>query len=289
MNEQPCRQCGRPAGPIGLCRQCYHERRPVPEPPGHAQGNVGNGRFRLLRPLGEGGHGSVWLARDEPASQHGEEKLVALKFLGERTADAPKAMDQLRNEMWLARRLSHPNVVNVFDLHEHAGEPIFYSMEYVPGADLRSYLAASATGRLTGMMIEPWVDQITKGLGYCHGQARVFHRDLKPANIVLTPEGVIRLVDFGIAYADNAGSSGTQRGLTRAYASPQQARGEPASAMDDMYALGATLYHLVTGHLPASNGTETVHPRRLILDSGGSPKDLSPEASETRTAPLARM
>ena len=281
MNEQPCRQCGQPAGPIGLCRQCYQERRPVPEPPGHAQGNVGNGRFRLLRPLGEGGHGSVWLARDEPASQHGEEKLVALKFLGERTADAPKAMDQLRNEMWLARKLSHPNVVNVFDLHEHAGEPIFYSMEYVPGADLRSYLAASATGRLTGMMIEPWVDQITKGLGYCHGQARVFHRDLKPANIVLTPEGVIRLVDFGIAYADNAGPSGTQRGLTRAYASPQQARGEPASAMDDMYALGATLYHLVTGHLPASNGTETVHPRRLILDSGGSPKDLSPEASET--------
>lgn len=282
MSEQPCRQCGRPAGPIGLCRECYLERRPAPEQPGHVQGQVGNGRFRLLRPLGEGGHGSVFLARDEPASQHGEEKLVALKFLGERTADDPKAMDRLRNEMWLARKLSHPNVVNVFDLHEHPGERIFYSMEYVPGSDLRSYLAASATGRLTGTMIESWVEQIADGLGYCHTQARVFHRDLKPANIVLSPEGVIRLVDFGIAYADTSGSAGfAQKALTRAYASPQQIRGDPASAMDDMYALGATLYHLVTGVVPAPAGTETIHPRRRILESRGSPKDLSPEASET--------
>lgn len=277
-----CIQCGAPARILGLCTSCYARRNPSQPSGGFEQGCVGAGRFRLIRSLGEGGQGSVWLARDEQNSRDGVEELVALKFLGERVKDRPEALERLRGEVRLVRKLNHPNVVNVFDLHVHPGEPVFYSMEYVPGDDLRRYLAASSTGRLTGPMIEPWVHQVVQALEHCHRRARVYHRDLKPANIVLSPDGQIRLVDFGLAYADASDAGeGASKGMTRAYASPQQAAGNPASAMDDMYSLGATLYHLLTGHLPAPQGAENTHIRTLLRNSGGTAKDLSPEAADT--------
>jgi serine/threonine protein kinase/formylglycine-generating enzyme required for sulfatase activity len=276
-----CIRCGRPADVMGLCQSCYDKRRSTSPASRSASGLLGGGRFRLVKPLGEGGMGSVWLAVDLNLSRGGSESMVALKFLSDDVARNPQALDWLRNEVMTAKSLAHPNVVRVYDWHEFDGEPIFYSMEYVAGLDLRAHLLANPVGRFTLAEVQRWLPEILSALSYCHHH-RVYHRDLKPANLILTPEGRIRLVDFGLAQAQGAGEvRASATGLTRAYASPEQAMGNEGTAADDIYSLGAVLYHLLTGRLPASNATETNDPRSVIVENGGSAKDLSPEVALT--------
>ncbi len=243
---------------------------------------VGNGRFQLIGQLGEGGQGSVWLARDDHQSSEGAEERVALKFIGGRAAADPRAVDRLRKEVMVVRKLSHPCLVKVYDWHDCPGERLFYSMEYVRGEDLGKHLQTSSTGRFTVSQIMPWIQQLVAGLSYCHGVMQVFHRDLKPGNVILTEDGRIRLVDFGLAQGEVLdGMGGATRGMTRAYASPQQAAGEFSGATDDIYSLGAVVYHLLTGRPPAPAGEETENPRSLVLAAGGSYRDVTPEASDT--------
>jgi serine/threonine protein kinase/formylglycine-generating enzyme required for sulfatase activity len=276
-----CIRCGRPADVMGLCQSCYDKRRSTSPASRSATGLLGGGRFRLRKQLGEGGMGSVWLAVDETLSRGGSETLVALKFLSDEVARNPQALDWLRNEVMTAKSLAHPNVVRVYDWHEFEGEPIFYSMEYVAGLDLRAHLRANRRGRFTLAEIEPWLPEILSALSYCHHH-RVYHRDLKPANLILTLEGRIRLVDFGLAQARGyAEVRESATGLTRAYASPEQAMGNDGTAADDIYSLGAVLYHLLTGRAPAPNATETEDPRTVIAENGGFAKELPAEAALT--------
>jgi predicted Ser/Thr protein kinase len=193
-------------------------------------------RYRIVRPLGRGGMGAVFLADDERLGQR-----VALKLLPPALARDPHRLAQFQNEVRLARQISHPNVCRVYDIGDADGH-LFLSMEYVEGEDLAARLERDGPfGALEGVDL---VWQIGAGLAAVHA-AGVLHRDLKPANVMLSRTGQAKLMDFGIA---TAGAVGDIREGTPAYMAPEQMLGEPISERSDVYALGHLVYEIFTGH-----------------------------------------
>ncbi len=209
---------------------------------------VGGGRFSLLRELARGGMGVVWLAHDERLMSS-----VALKFLSESVRANPVALNDLRQETKKCRLLSHPNIIRIYDLYEAPDETAFISMEYVDGPSLWALRSQQAGGFFSWDYLKPIVKQLCEALDYAHGE-NVVHRDLKPANMLLDERQRLRLADFGIA-ARVFESSSSETDLHRvsgtvSYMSPQQIDGLAARVTDDIYALGATLYDLLSGQPP---------------------------------------
>ena len=204
---------------------------------------VGGGRYRLERALGHGGMATVYLGRDSEL-----DRLVAVKVLAESLAGDEAFRRRFLREARLAARLSHPNVVGVYDAGEDAGGP-FIVMEYVEGRTLAELLAER--GRL------PADEAVALGLQACHGlehahEAGLVHRDVKPQNLLLRSDGTLKIADFGIARAAET-TALTQIGTilgTAAYLSPEQALGEDVTSAADIYSLGAVLYELLTGRPP---------------------------------------
>lgn len=234
--------------------------------------------------------GTVWLADDEHLSTGGAPEQVALKFILTEGAPDAELVGLLRREVRASLRLSHPNIVRVHSWHEHPGEPVFYSMEFVPGLNLRQLLEAQPSGRFTGRELEPLLAQLIEALAYAHDEVGLVHRDLKPANLLVTPEGRLKLADFGLArppVADNVWA--TTAGGTLCYASPAQRRGAAPAAADDLYSLGAVLYHLLTGYVPFSpedlageqHPPPPVHPWRLLPRGAEARREITPEAAAT--------
>jgi len=209
---------------------------------------VGGGRFSLLHELGRGGMGLVWLAHDERLMAP-----VALKFLPEAVRANPIALNDLRQETHKSRMLSHPNILRIYDLYEAPDEAAFISMEYVDGPSLWTLLSRQPKGFFYWDYLKPIVKQLCQALDYAHNE-RVIHRDLKPANMLLDERQRLRLADFGVAaWAFASPVNDTERHRTSgtpAYMSPQQIEGKVARVTDDIYALGATLYELLSGHPP---------------------------------------
>ncbi len=244
------------------------------------------GRFTLLELLGEGGMGAVWLADDKESLP----SQVALKFIGGDGHRDSELVELLRKEVGAALRLSHPNLVRVHSLHVHDQEPVFYSMEFVAGLDLRRLLEQQPKGRFSCRELQSLLGQLVDALIYAHEQVGLVHRDLKPANILLTPKGQVKLADFGLARQNIAEDVyATTAGGTLCYASPQQRSGAAPTVSDDIYSLGAVLYHLLTGHLPysieelASGETPPppVHPWRIVGQSGEDRRSITAEAAAT--------
>jgi serine/threonine protein kinase len=217
-----------------------------------SQSQVGEGRYKLVKILGRGGMGIVWLARDELLATD-----IALKFLPPQIRFDAVALDDLRRETSRSRRLTHPNIIRIHDFYETKNEEAFISMEFVEGANLASVRVEKPQRVLTWEFLAPLVKQLCDGLEYAHGE-RVIHRDLKPANLMLDVKGRLKLADFGIArtlndtmtrVSMNPGTSGTLL-----YMSPQQLAGKPPRVTDDIYALGATLYELLTSKPPFFSG-----------------------------------
>ena len=216
---------------------------------------VGGGRFTLVKPLGRGGMGEVWLAHDERLHEP-----VALKFLPSEIRSDAKALDELRRETARSHKLTHPNIVRIHDFHEFEGEPAFIAMEYVDGPTL-SALQLQQPSRVLGWdFLSPLVQQLCAALEYAHGE-NVVHRDLKPANIMLDGKGRLKLTDFGIAatmsdsvsrVSQHHASSGTLP-----YMSPQQLAGKRPQVGDDIYSFGATLYELLSSQPPFFSGDIT--------------------------------
>jgi serine/threonine protein kinase len=213
---------------------------------------VGGGRYTLIRFLGKGGMGVVWLAKDERLAEE-----VALKFLAGEIAHNVEALEAMRRETKKSRKLSHPNIIRIHDLFEGVGEAPFISMEFIEGLPLNTLKARQPKKLFSWAEARPLVQQLCEALDYAHAQ-KVIHRDLKPANVMVTGAGVLKLADFGIAatlsetrnrLSQDVGSSGTP-----AYMSPQQMNGGVPRVADDMYALGATLYELLTSKLPFHSG-----------------------------------
>jgi len=195
-------------------------------------------RYRILGLLGRGGMGEVYRADDLELGQ-----TVALKFLPASLTGDAAALDLLRNEVRVARHISHPNVCRVYDLGEVEGQ-YFVSMEYVDGEDLASLLRR--IGRLSKEKGLDIAVQLAAGLAAAH-QLNVLHRDLKPANIMVDGHGRVRVMDFGLAgFTDELRDSQELTG-TLSYMAPEQLAGKGATARSDVYALGLVMYELLTG------------------------------------------
>jgi serine/threonine protein kinase len=198
------------------------------------------GRYRLERPLGHGGMGSVYLAHDTEL-----DRPVAVKLLAESLAGDIAFRKRFLREARLAARLSHPNVVAVYDAGEaDSGRP-YIVMEYVDGTTLEG------RGPLPPAEAVSLAVQACHGLAHAHATGLV-HRDVKPHNLLLRTDGTLKVADFGIARAAEA-TALTQIGSvlgTAAYLAPEQAAGGEVTAAADVYSLGAVLYELLTGRPP---------------------------------------
>ena len=201
------------------------------------------GRFVIERLIGAGGMGAVYLARDE---QLGEQ--VALKVIAGLALLDPSAADRLRRETTLARKISHPNVVRMHDLGEEHGL-LFVSMEYVAGESLGARI--KRLGAIPASQLRPLAVQLCDGLSAAHA-CGIIHRDLKPANILIDGRERVKLIDFGIARSElNVGMTATNMVIgTPEYMAPEQVKGGAIDARTDVYALGAVLYHALTGRPP---------------------------------------
>jgi len=209
-------------------------------------------RYTLIRILGRGGMGVVWLARDEELDRD-----VALKFLPDLVVHDLAVLDELKRETRRSLQLTHHNIVRIHDFVQDS-ESACISMEYVDGPTLSALRVEQPSRVFEPEQLAPWVEQICEALQYAHQHARIVHRDIKPANLMLNGRGELKVADFGIArsLSDSVSMLTMARGTsgTLAYMSPQQLDGERASNLDDIYSLGATFYELATSKPPFHSG-----------------------------------
>jgi serine/threonine protein kinase/tetratricopeptide (TPR) repeat protein len=206
------------------------------------------GAYKIIREIGRGGMGAVYLA--ERADEQ-YEKYVAIKLI-KRGMDTESVLRRFRNERQILADFDHPNIARLLDGGTESGLPYFV-MEYVEGQPIDDYCdtrSLSITQRLELFR------QVCAAVSYAHRHL-VIHRDLKPSNIVVTPDGIPKLLDFGIAKIMDPAASGEAgatatgiRPMTPEYASPEQARGVPVTTGTDVYSMGVVLYELLTGHFP---------------------------------------
>jgi serine/threonine-protein kinase len=228
-------------------------------------------RYKLTNIVGHGGMGNVYRAEDMRLPG----RLCAIKEIQPDPNDTPEAwaqaQQQFLKEASILAQLDHPNLPKVSDFFAE-GERDYLVMDYVPGQDLKQILEESRqNGRpLTESQILTWAEQIMDALAYLHRQSPpVLHRDIKPANIKLTPDGRIKLVDFGLVKLmlpdDNRTITVVQGRGTALYTPLEQYGGDGGhtDARTDIYALGATIYHLLTGVPPPDAKARFLNPRSL--------------------------
>lgn len=238
-------------------------------------GDVVGDRFEILGTLGSGGMGVVYQARDRELSE-----IVALKMLRSDKGLDAQGIERLKQELKLARRITHPNVLRTYDLGTVDGVP-FLSMEYVPGLTLRALL-----DRLTPSERLPYsaglrlARQLAEGLGAVHAVG-VIHRDFKPENVLLEPGGNAKIMDFGIARQRHGLQAfQTAEGFlvgTPGYLAPEQIRGEEVDARTDLFAYGAVLYELFTGRRPFRAETPMDTVMQTLNEEPKAPSELWPE------------
>jgi serine/threonine protein kinase len=236
---------------------------------GDAQGER-LGDYLLLGKVAEGGMGEVFLARRQRPRRSG--KLLILKTIATRLAQDARFVALFRSEALLAACMEHPNIVRVYEAGEAQGRP-FIAMERVQGRSLREVIdAALARGQqLDAELCRGLLEQVCAAVAYAHELTcaagrplRVLHRDLNPRNVLVSYAGEVKLIDFGIATSDlsAAGAAAPAAEGKFAYMSPEQARGQPLDARADVFALGVTLYEMLTGQNPFRRGS-----RELTLDA----------------------
>ena len=206
------------------------------------------GRYEILELLGRGGMGAVYKARDTEL-----DRIVALKLIRPELARDPEILKRFKQELILARQVTHKNVIRIFDLGQADGVK-FITMEFVEGQDLRSLLLER--GKLPPEQAARIMLQICRALDAAHSEG-VIHRDLKPQNIMLDANGRIYVMDFGIArsaYLPGMTQTGALVG-TPEYMSPEQARGEKLTQQSDIFSLGVIFYELLTGKPPYHSDT----------------------------------
>ena len=208
-------------------------------------GQIVKERYEILEILGEGGMAFVYKARDMQL-----ERFVAIKTLKPNYVNQETFVDRFKREAKTAANLNHPNIVQIFDWGIE-DEPYFV-MEYIEGNTLTSIITKNRTISLSDILFIG--AQVSSGLHAAH-QKGLVHRDIKPGNIMITPDGKVKVTDFGIVSLQNEESDITKTGSilgTASYISPEQAQGKPVSIESDLYSLGTVLYELITGKAPFS-------------------------------------
>lgn len=212
------------------------------------RGELIDNKYEILREIGHGGMSVVYLAMDKHLNKQWAIKEISKNASSERGKVNIKA---LRDEANLMKKLDHPSLPRIVDIIENQ-EKIYVVMDYVEGESLDKILKKE--GAQSQEQVIEWAKQLCEALAYLHKQnPPIIYRDMKPANIMLKPEGNLKLIDFGIAreYKEENISDTVNLG-TRGYAAPEQFdRKCQTDARTDIYCLGATLYHIVTGHNPA--------------------------------------
>ena len=210
------------------------------------------GRYTLVKVLGRGGMGIVWLARDEEL-----ERDVALKFIPDLMIQDRAVFDQLKRETKRCLELTHPHIVRIHDfVHDERSGCI--SMEYIDGETLSNLRAEKEQKVFEPDEVASWTSQLCDALDYAHNHAKVIHCDLKPANLMVNQRGDLKVSDFGIARSlgDSVSRLTMEQGRsgTLVYMSPQQLNGERCTHLDDIYSLGASVYELLTSKPPFYSG-----------------------------------
>jgi eukaryotic-like serine/threonine-protein kinase len=209
-----------------------------------APGAIIAGRYEILQVLGEGGMGTVYKAKDREL-----DRSVALKTIRPELASNPAIIKRFKQELILARQVTHRNVVRIYDLGEAEGVK-FITMEYIEGRDLTSLLREK--GKLAPKEAAEIMEQVCRALEAAHMEG-VVHRDLKPQNIMIDAHGKVAVMDFGIARSTEAAEAMTYTGAiigTPQYMSPEQAKGEKLDARSDLFSFGIVFYEMLTGNSP---------------------------------------
>jgi len=232
-------------------------------------GSVIGNRFEILQLLGEGGMGAVYKAHDREL-----ERDVALKLIRSELARNPEILQRFKQELILARQVTHRNVIRIFDLGQADGHK-YITMEYLEGRDLRAVLREK--GKLPPEEAAKIILQICRALEAAHGEG-VIHRDLKPQNIMLDANGRAYVMDFGIARSAHLPGM-TQTGAlvgTPEYMSPEQAKGEKLDERSDLFSLGVILYELLIGQSPYHSDTPLATLWKRIQEKAAPLTDLDP-------------
>ncbi|HSB61513.1 MAG TPA: protein kinase, partial [Vicinamibacteria bacterium] len=201
------------------------------------------GKYEILRPLGKGAMGQVYLAHDTVLDRD-----VALKVMVANIADDPELKQRFEREAKAVAKMTHPNVVTVFDLGSHTDGSPYIAMELLKGMDLQKAVRqhpSMPVDRKVAVIV-----QVLAGLAHAH-QAGIIHRDIKPANIFIQTDGSVKIMDFGVARLTTASMTGTGNIVgTADYMSPEQVKGSKVDGRSDIFSVGCLLYEVVAGRRP---------------------------------------
>lgn len=256
---------GLPTGPRAVRIQA------VTEEPGNTASELLADRYQVIKRLGQGGMAEVFHARDLTLQRE-----VAVKALRPDYTDDPAFKSRFQQEARAAANLVHPNIVTIYDFGRDADQ-YFIVMEYVQGTDLKTLLRRR--GRIPHKEAVDLMIQICSGVGYAH-RAGLVHCDMKPHNLLVTPDGRVKVADFGIARAlaairpDEVHETVWGSPL---YFSPEQASGGPPSPASDVYSLGVVFYEMATGRLPFEAEDSTALTRMHQEQRPTPPRILAPE------------
>jgi serine/threonine protein kinase len=232
--------------------------------------SLGGGRYEVVRALGAGGMGCVYLARDSVLSRE-----VALKVLDERHAETEEFVERFRREARAAASLSHPNIVAVYDYGEDERGAPYIAMEHVAGGTLKDRI--KETGKLPPRVAAGVALQIASALEAAH-ESGIVHRDVKPENVLVTEDGNVKVADFGIARAAEATAvtaTSTVLGSVR-YLSPEQASGGEVGPASDLYSLGVVLYEMLSGEVPFEAHNPIATAMRHLTETPAPPREFEP-------------
>jgi serine/threonine-protein kinase len=244
------------------------------------------GDFHILRRLGQGGMGQVYLAE-----QVSLKRKVALKVLKPELAANPTSLARFKKEAEAVARATHANIVQVYFIGDTAGMP-YMALEYVEGRNLREYLAKKGPPDVVlGLSI---MRQVASALQRA-SELGIIHRDIKPENILLTRKGEVKVTDFGLSRClDGTGPATnlTQSGVTMGtplYMSPEQVEGRPVDHRTDIYSLGVTCYHMMAGHPPFEGETAFEVALKHVRDEPRSLASIRPDLPELLCAVIHKM
>ena len=239
------------------------------------------GRYRLISEIARGGMAVVWRAEDTLL-----DRQVAVKVLHPQFAGDPEFLERFRREARAAARLSHPNIVPIYDVGEDAGIP-YIVMELVEGGNLKDRIRAAAP--LPDAEIRSIGATLAATLDYAHHKG-IIHRDVKPQNVLLGEDGRARLTDFGIAQA-MASSGLTRTGAVMGsvhYIAPELVRGRTALPQSDVYSLGALLYEMATGRVPFQGETDLAVALAHVEETPASPRAFNARLAPDLEAAILR-